>query len=102
MSESDYPFDIVYWENASQAPFTTDAPNQRVEYFFRNVAEEKEWHSPAQKALVSRFQSLIQTISEHLRDATVYRIGETQVEAYIVGKLSDGGIGGLHTTLIET
>ncbi|MFY8000536.1 MAG: nuclease A inhibitor family protein [Candidatus Kapaibacteriota bacterium] len=103
MSESDYPFDIVHWQNADATPFAgKQLPTSELDYFFRNVAEIKDWHNETQKALVPRYQELVQTLREHLRNPQVYRIGETQVDAYLVGTLSDGSIGGLHTILIET
>ncbi len=103
MSESDYPFDVVHWQNEDAAPFAgKQLPSIELDYFFRNVAEIKDWHNEAQKALVPRYKVLIQTFREHLQNTRVYRIGDTQVDAYLVGTLSDGSVGGLHTTLIET
>lgn len=103
MSESDYPFDVVHWQNAEATPFAKkQLPSIELDYFLRNVAEIKDWHNETQKTLVPRYQALIQTFREHLQQPRVYRVGDTVVDAYLVGTLPDGSVGGLHTTLIET
>ena len=111
-SESDYPFKVFSWKD--QADLTTkklleltdhsqETPVETVEldYLFRNVAQEKEWHDEDQKINVSRFQALIKTLKENLRDIKVYRVGTVNIDVYIVGK-AEGNLTGLSTELVET
>lgn len=111
-SESDYPFKVFCWKD--QADLTTEklleltdhsqeTPIEIVEldYLFRNVAQEKEWHDEDQKINVSRFQALVKTLKENLGDIKVYRVGTINIDVYIVGK-AEGNLTGLSTKLVET
>ncbi|MBC1218672.1 nuclease A inhibitor family protein [Nostoc sp. UCD121] len=112
MSESDYPFEVVQWEGA--APATpekilqlTGSQNLPVEvveldYLFRNCAFEQEWHNDSQKQDVKRFQTLIQTLKDNLSDIKVYRVGQINIDAYIIGQTKDGDLAGVVTKLVET
>jgi hypothetical protein len=113
LSEGDFPFE----------PFTlTDSPQTlkecllarsgqergvRVEkvsldHFFRNQIQLYAEDTLAQRQTAARFQSLVQVLKQELIAPVVYRIGEVRVEAFVVGKLSDGTYGGLWTKVIET
>jgi len=112
MSESDYPFDIVQWQSA--APATpekilqlTNSQNLPIEvveldYFFRNCAFEQEWHNELQKQDVPKFHSLVQTLKGNLNAVKVYRVGQTNINVYIVGETSNGDLAGVATKLVET
>jgi hypothetical protein len=58
--------------------------------------------TPEQLKTAQRFQNLQKVLKEVLADIQVYRIGEIQIDAFIVGKLKDGTYAGLRTILIET
>ena len=110
-SESDYPFEVFVWEDVELTPqkileLTNYPPATSIEeveldYFFRNVATEKDWHDKIQKKNVAKFQNLVQVIKGNLAEIRVYRIGTIEVSVYIVGKTNDG-VAGLATKVIET
>jgi hypothetical protein len=110
-SESDYPFEVFVWEDVELTPqkileLTNYPPATSIEeveldYFFRNVATEKDWHDKIQKENVAKFQNLVQVIKDNLAELRVYRIGTIDVNVYIVGKTNDG-VAGLATKVIET
>ncbi|QLE48564.1 nuclease [Nostoc sp. C057] len=112
MSESDYPFEVVQWEGAAPATQEkilqlTGSQNLPVEvveldYFFRNCAFEQEWHNELQKKDVKRFQTLMQALKDNLSDISVYRIGQINIDAYIIGQTQDGDLAGVVTKLVET
>ncbi|MBD2525511.1 nuclease A inhibitor family protein [Nostoc sp. FACHB-133] len=112
MSESDYPFEVVQWEGAAPATQEkilqlTGSQNLPVEvveldYFFRNCAFEQEWHNELQKKDVKRFQTLMQALKDNLSDISVYRIGQINIDAYIIGQTKDGDLAGVVTKLVET
>ena len=64
-SESEYPFEILTWKNVELTPekileLTNYPPATSIEqveldYFFRNVAKEKDWHDDIQKENVAKF-----------------------------------------------
>lgn len=112
MSESDYPFEVVHWEGAApatqekilQLTGSQDLPIEVVDldYLFRNCAFEQEWHNELQKEDVKKFQTLIQTLKDNLTEISVYRVGQINIDAYIIGQTKDGDLAGVVTKLVET
>jgi len=110
-SESEYPFEVFLWKDVELTPqkileLTNYPPATSIEqveldYFFRNVATEKDWHDNIQKENVAKFQNLVQVVKGNLAEIRVYRIGTIEVSVYIVGKTNDG-VAGLATKVIET
>jgi hypothetical protein len=49
----------------------------------------------------ARFQELVETLKTTLDDVKVFRVGETRIDVYVVGK-SKGGYAGLKTLVVET
>ncbi|MBD2347210.1 nuclease A inhibitor family protein [Anabaena subtropica] len=115
MSESEYPYEVVLWSNQAQEPLTNQKLLQltghspetlietvEIDYFFRNCAEEKEWHDEVQKQDVERFKSLLRTLKDNLHDIQVYRIGTINIDVYIIGKTPSGDLAGISTKIVET
>jgi hypothetical protein len=110
-SESEYPFEVFIWKDVelipekilelTNYPPATSIEEVELDYFFRNVATEKDWHDKIQKENVAKFQNLVQVIKDNLAECRVYRIGTIEVNVYIVGKANDG-VAGLATKVIET
>ncbi|MER3464489.1 MAG: nuclease [Chitinophagaceae bacterium] len=109
MSESDYPFEIVQLNGNSvedelkkmsdkEGPIT----KQNLDDFFRSSTTAYATDGEEQKQNVQRFTNLKKVLSETLNDAQVYRIGSVQIDAFIIGQLSNGSFGGLKTKLVET
>jgi hypothetical protein len=113
-SESEFPFESFLWLGVDTLTserlltLTDHALDAQVEetdleYLFRNVAVEKDWHDEVQRAEVSKFQQLQRVLEANLSDIKVYRVGVINLDVYIVGKLKAGeGMAGLRTTLVET
>jgi hypothetical protein len=111
-SESEYPFEVFTWKDVVELtpekilelthyPPATFIEQVELDYFFRNVATEKDWHDKIQKENVAKFKNLVQVIKDNLAEFRVYRIGTIEVNVYIVGKANDG-VAGLATKVIET
>ncbi|MEG4280446.1 nuclease A inhibitor family protein [Microcoleus sp. MON1_C1] len=110
-SESEYPFEVFIWKDVeltqekilelTNYPPATSIEQVDLDYFFRNVATEKDWHDKIQKENVAKFKNLLQVIKDNLAEIRVYRIGTIEVSVYIVGKTNDG-VAGLTTKVIET
>ncbi|MBC3539570.1 nuclease A inhibitor family protein [Rufibacter sediminis] len=71
-------------------------------YFFRNMGRMSPDQDPAQQITAQRFVALQQWLETNLQEVRVYRVGQIQVQTYVVGKAPDGTWLGLKTTLIET
>ncbi len=112
-SESDEPFRTVYWPlekndvTASEvALYLTEnaeatVETQSVEEFFANAATVEDWMDGEEKASAQRFASLVETINAQLEKPRVYRIGEREVTAAVIGKIA-GGFAGVVTLVVET
>jgi hypothetical protein len=115
MSESDYPFEIVQWPQQTVAALTDEtlrsltnhppqAPVERREFkaFFTWVTTEQDWHGEDDRAIVKRYQELVALLEQHLTDLQVYRIGEINLDIYILGQTAIDGLVGLATKAVET
>jgi hypothetical protein len=112
ISESDHPFapvllDVTSGNIASQLRQLSNkggdaiVEEQTVDYFFRNHVKAAD-PGDDQLQTARKFMQLVKVLKEELADVKAYRVGTVQVDAYILGKLSDGRYAGLHTILIET
>ncbi|WP_207433783.1 nuclease A inhibitor family protein [Sabulibacter ruber] len=82
-------------------------PDQPIEqvtlpYFFRNMVRTYPEQDAAQIAIAQRFLALQQWLETNLQEIRVYRVGQVQVQAYVLGKAPDATWLGLKTTLVET
>jgi hypothetical protein len=111
-SESDYPFKTVYWEdvddiNAKLLQVTDCTPETTIEVkeldrFFSQAIEEKDWYNSEEMAECQRYQALVNLLKTHISDIKVYRVGEVEIDVYILGKTESGSIAGLSTKMVET
>jgi len=114
MSESEYPFEVFLWSGITppvtpekviqQTNHPQDTPVQveGVDDFFSVATTEEDWHEEEEKVTVKRFQTLVQTLKENLNNLQVYRLGNKEVDAYIVGQTPTGNLAGISTKVIET
>lgn len=112
LSESDYPFEVIYWENlddinAKLLELTDSNPETTIEVkelesFFKRATEEKDWYEEEEMAECKHYQELVNLLKTHLTDIKVYRVGSCEVNCYILGKTDSGAIAGLSTISVET
>lgn len=112
MSESDYPFEVVTWEHGidlnPKALFpAVTSDNISVETltltdFFAPAIAIEDWYEAEELAQVDRYQELLHAIESNLTEVQVFRLGEIEIDVYIVGKTADGELIGLKTQVIET
>ncbi|MEG4582319.1 nuclease A inhibitor family protein [Microcoleus sp. MON1_C5] len=114
LSETDAPFDIISWQTqgeltpAKLLQLTEDSPDAPVELgtvddFFAIATQEEDWHDEEERETVKRFQNLVSVLKQNLSQLQVYRVGNTNIDAYIVGVTDGGGEwAGLSTKLVET
>lgn len=110
MSESDYPFTYFNTDEqvinndlvlrlAAQAEGTL-IEKVTIEHLLRNLTNTDSGSVNAQTA--EKFRHLAEVLKQELSDLSVYRVGEVQVEVYIIGYNTEGKAEGMHTKLIET
>ncbi|MCA1557837.1 MAG: nuclease A inhibitor family protein [Acidobacteria bacterium] len=113
MSESDYPFSTFIWKGnvliteeylREQAGGATAAPvkAQSVEEFFHAAAAEPDWKSESELAMAKRYQALVRWLRENLSDFKVYRVGEIDIQVYLLGRSPEGNWIGVSTRVVET
>lgn len=113
-SEADAPLRVLRWDlphrqlehhdllyyggHALDAPVAEVSPSA----FFDKVTVERAWFDSHEKALVQRYRSLQELLELTLEDLKVYRIGEVEVDVYVMGWTEDDYLVGVATTLVET
>lgn len=106
MSESDYPFSVFLWQIPE--PLTLQAVLAQAKMKQSTPASMIAWEqfiepllNPAQKT-AERYQRVKALLTEHLEALQVFRLGEVEVNIYIVGRTGSGAQVGLSTKSIET
>lgn len=112
-SETDAPFEVVSWPAQAELTPTKllqltghppDAPveQQTVDDFFAVATAEEDWHDLDERETAKRFQNLVGILKQNLSQLQVYRVGSTDIDAYIVGVTDGGDWTGLSAKLVET
>ena len=111
-SESDYPFEIVSWElGVDLTPsdlfsniYDTDLAIESIPLIdlFEPVLTIEDWYEQAELDLVDRYTNLLDSIDNNLSEVQVFRVGEVEIDIYIIGKTPTGDIVGLKTLSVET
>lgn len=115
MSESDYPFEAFIWEFGEKISLdneivlkitkhSLDTPVQVREFdnFFRRVIKHEDWENEEEAETVRRYRELVWIMKQYLIDLKVYKVGEIEIDVYIVGKTPTKDYAGLATVSIET
>ena len=115
MSESEYPFEVFFWQSKEKQQVDTEfvlsklnkPSDTKVEFvdldsFFEVATTEEEWHSKEDKEIVKKYQNLVKIIKENLSDIKVAKLGDIEIDVYIVGQVASGDLAGLSTKIIET
>ena len=111
-SESDYPFEIVTWELGVELTpsdlfsniYDTDLAVESITLIdlFEPVLTIEDWYEQAELDLVDRYTNLLDSINTNLAQVQVFRVGEVEIDIYIIGKTPTGDIVGLKTLSVET
>ncbi|MGK7950260.1 MAG: nuclease A inhibitor family protein [Xenococcaceae cyanobacterium] len=75
---------------------------RELDRFFARVTEEKDWYEEEEIAECKRYRELVKLLKTHLTDIKVYRVGEVEVNCYVLGQTESGSIAGLSTMMVET
>jgi hypothetical protein len=112
-SEADYPLEPFVWKDG--VPFTpaalymlTALPAStlvtQVDFneFFAPMLDLPDDPTPEARARVKKFRTLVRVLHQTSHDLTVYKLGTIEMPTFIVGRLANGTITGLRTTVVET
>ena len=73
-----------------------------VDDLFAGATQEEDWHDQGERETVKRFQNLTSVLKQNLLQLQVYRVGNINIDAYIVGVTPSGDWMGLSTKMVET
>jgi hypothetical protein len=112
-SEADYPLEPFLWTNPqpfvanllytlTTLPESTAVTEIPLKEFFAPMVSLDPDASAEAQTRVARYKKLIRLLRRILSDLTVYKLGTIEIPTFIVGRLADGTIAGLRTTVVET
>lgn len=73
-----------------------------IDSFFSRAITPQDWHEDEEKAVVAKFQKLLEVIKSNLKNPQVYRLGKIEIDVYIIGETQRGNLAGLSTKVVET
>ncbi len=112
-SEADYPLEPFVWKDGTpfapevlytltDLPSSTSATPVDFDAFFAPMLELSDDPTPEARARVKQFRTLVRVLHQTLHDPAVYKLGTIEMPTFIVGRLANGTIAGLRTTVVET
>ena len=61
-----------------------------VDDFFARATPEEDWHDQEERETVKQVQNLVSVLKQNLSQLQVYRVGNINIDAYIVGMTPSG------------
>ncbi len=115
LSETDAPFEFFYHKKPDNEPFDEDIVVEwdgkpggtsvqvlTVDEFFKRMKNPHKDADETQKKNAERFKALEKKLNELLEDVKVYKLSDTTLPVYILGKTETGDYAGLKTLVVET
>lgn len=113
MSETDaevLPFvggkasEITFSQILNQDQYGTDIKIEERDFeeFFKRLTEEQNWFEEEEREDARKFRELKSLLEENLRYLKVFRIGEIEIDIYVVGLDKEGRLMGIKTQAVET
>ena len=112
-SETDQPFDVFEWKaegtlsKAKLIQLGEEDPRVKVTEvklgaFFENLISVSAGDSASERADAASFQHLLDVLNEHLSNIRVFRVGQIEVNYYVVGTTASGTWAGVIAAATET
>lgn len=89
---------LAFTERDAETPVET----AELDAFFAPLVEEQDWHGPEERGAAKRFGRLRRLLERSLRDIRVFRVGERELDVYVLGRTRDGRFAGIRTRAVET
>ncbi|MVM37149.1 nuclease [Spirosoma sp. HMF3257] len=114
-SESDEPIETVTCYLHQEDPLTVSQikdwqmlpPSVYVEEmpeadFWAPVLTDQDWYGDEEKARTASFQQLNDLVTKELTVRQVFRVGEAEMDVYLLGRQANGERAGLKTKIVQT
>lgn len=72
------------------------------EKFFHRATKIEDWYEDEERESAQKFSELRKLFESNLKNIKVFRVGEIEIDIYVVGVDTDGNFVGLKTTVVET
>jgi hypothetical protein len=103
--KTDKPADDVSIESvlklAGEKPAEKTA-EKTLDEFFKHPTEMQDWFGEEEKAQVEKYLKLKDLLTTKLKNAKVFKVGDVQINIYIVGIDGEGNLAGVKTKAVET
>ena len=70
--------------------------------FWEPVVTEQDWYGDDEKKRTARFVTLKTLMEKELTVRQVFRVGESEIDVYLLGRQADGKRAGLKTKIVQT
>ncbi len=112
-SEQDVALALFRWPQRQQLtparlvaalgrPPATPVETRTLDSFFAPLTRTHTALAPDEQAQAARFAALRDLIVAHLSDPLVYRVGSVEIDLLLLGRLPNGQLVGLRTSVVET
>lgn len=75
---------------------------KKIDEFFARLTDLQDWFGEEEKETAGRFSKLRDLLQKELKDLKVFKIGETEIDIYVVGLDSQNRLMGIKTKSVET
>ena len=72
-----------------------------LENFFSKATQSQSWYAEEENKQVAQYRALVQWLKTNLTDLRVYKMGDVNIDVYVIGRL-DGRWIVLRTKAVET
>ena len=92
---------IKDWQMLPPSIYVEEMPE---ESFWEPVITDEDWYGEEEKARTTKFQALKQLLEQKLTVRQVFRVGESEMDVFLLGRLPDeeGERAGLKTKIVQT
>lgn len=80
----------------------TNIAEKGFEDFFKNLTAIQDWFGDEEKETVQKFSKLKDLLQKNLRDLKVFKIGQIEIDIYVVGLDANSVLTGVKTKAVET
>jgi hypothetical protein len=113
-SEIDAPLEVIHWSPSvleltpeqllklTHHPLATPVKRMAVDTFFAGATEEQDWFGEEERVIAEQYRNLVAILKQSLSNLQVYRVGEVNIDLYILGQTESGDWVGLATQAVET
>ncbi len=70
--------------------------------FWEPVTTEQDWYGEEEKARTCRFIEVKQVLETELSVRQVFRVGESEMDVFLLGRQADGERAGIKTKIVQT